>query len=389
MLAAAGAAVRKLACTLAALAVGAGAACGSSADAGPVDAGSFEAGTIEAGPGDGAPADAMPTPFTDAAMRAAATAFNTKFCPAFAMCDPLLFEFLYGTIDECLAAGGNMEVATWINGTAERYVAELTSPYANGSLLTPDALLACAAALDFSTCDAFVAYRFEGVVPDACRTTVYGSLPVGSPCRLWNQCKSGRCNGPGNGACGRCVDTQVLGGPCAGDYFACPPGAVCVQDGTSTTCKAYRGLGEPCDPSTPCHQNLACAAGICARPPADGSCDPATGCPLSFVYCNPATKKCEPVPLAKLGEPCAQPNDPSAGCARGGTCLPVPETPSDAGTADGGPTVPQFVCMPLIEDGQACGYYIDFPCKRPDSVCYRGICQQNGPAECSPPPVLP
>ena len=356
--------------------VGVAAACGSSADAGPADAGGGDAGAgVDARP------DAKTTPFTEAAMRAAATAFNAKFCPAYQRCDPPLFQYVYGTIDACLAAGGNM-VGSF---AFSRYIAELTTPYGYGSLLTPDAVLACAAALDFSTCDAFVAFVFEGVVPPVCSATAYGFLPTGSPCALGDQCKTGRCSAPGSGACGQCIEVQAVDAPCT-EYFQCPPGSTCTNDGQgATTCKRFRNVGERCDPVTPCHLNLLCAAGVCARPPADGSCNVADGCsavPYNQV-CNPVTMKCELMQLAPLGATCAGMN-PFVQCSNDAVCTLVHDAPADAGSDP-------HQCLALIPDGNACDLadYYGQPCARPDSVCYQGICQQNGPAQCSPPPVLP
>jgi hypothetical protein len=145
-----------------------------------------------------------------------------------------------------------------------------------------------------------------------------------------------------------------------------------------------------------------CTAGTCTAPAADGSCDPAYGCSTIpyLQYCNSTSKKCELVPLGKLGEPCGRGHyiagEPILYCEHNATCI-VDSTPVEAGTDDGGtdgggpPIGGHAWCKPLIEDGAACDpqYLIDWPCKRPDSICYQNTCQQRGPAECSPPPVTP
>ena len=51
----------------------------------------------------------------------------------------------------------------------------------------------------------------------------------------------------------------------------------------------------------------------------------------------------------------------------------------------------QFVCTPLKRDGEPCSFSpaYDNHCLEADSVCFRDVCQRNGPAQCSAPPVLP
>jgi hypothetical protein len=93
------------------------------------------------------------------------------------------------------------------------------------------------------------------------------------------------------------------------------------------------------------------------------------------------------VSLAPLGAPCGPISDQSyVHCAHDACCTLLHDAP-----ADGGPTAPRYRCLPLIEDGNACNPpdYLEQPCKRPDSYCYLNVCQQNGAAECSAPPVLP
>ena len=363
-------------------------------DAGPVfDA---EAGAYDAGSG-----DAHTTPFTPAAMRGAADAFNTKYCAWFAKCDAVSFAFTFGTAATCMSAGGLVAISSG----ETRFVNELAAPYAYGSLLTPDKLRECAAALEFLTCDDWVRFSTEHVVPEACRPAFFGKLPDNSPCGVWNQCTSGRClqeDNAARGSCGRCVAQIPVGKRCL--LPACEAGSSCRRTSpTMMTCTPYADVGEPCKPNDPgrltlvstalpCHDYLVCEAGTCARP-AGNACDPSVGC--SFVpylrYCNPATSTCDAIPFANIDEPCGYlPGPlPFVTCAYGGTCTLVPSD-DDAG-ADAAPAPLRYVCTPVIEDGEVCTATppFDHHCKRPDSRCFRDICQQNGPAECSAPDVLP
>jgi hypothetical protein len=346
--------------------------------------------------------EASATPFTVEAMRAAAQAFNAKYCPALAACDPTTFAFSFGTMTECMAAGGNMvDHATTFD---YRYDRELTAPYAHGSTLTPDDVVACAQALDLSTCDAF----WQRSVPDACRPAKVGFLPDGTSCRFWNQCLSGRCDAAGApGTCGQCVPQRAAGASCR--FFTdpeCADGSLCIgPSATAMKCAAYRKLGETCNSQLPCALNLVCPVlgQRCAKPAA--SCDPSL--PRSYActfgpygqYCNPATSKCEPIPTTALGEPCGfsyllHPDKYGGfvNCAHDLVCTRMHESGYDAGDGDAAAAPLLFQCADrLLDDGEACDPddYLSSPCRQPDSVCYQNKCQRNGGSECTAPPVVP
>jgi hypothetical protein len=385
--------------TLGSLALASEACTSSPADVQPgAEAGDTGDGNVDAGdPGDG---DAQTTPFTNAAMRAAADAFNLKYCAAFATCDPVLFQLTFGTMPTCMGAGGLVAIAP---GDV-RFVNELTAPYGFGSQLTPDALRTCAAALDLSTCEAWVRFASERIVPEACQSAFYGTLADDSPCGVWNQCKSGRClpasNAP-QGACGLCVHQAAIGEPCQLD--ACAAGSTCRVTAPATmNCIAYADIGHDClanapgrltvsSTALPCHNELVCVAGKCKA--AAAPCDPGVGCPFvpQLQYCNPDAGTCEPLPLANADAPCGYVSGAPLGfvtCAYGTTCTFGP-----AGTDPGADAAssPPFFCAPFIEDGKACTSTPNYDnhCKRADSRCFREICQQNGPAECTRPAVLP
>ncbi len=393
-------------------------ACGSSGD---VEAHADAA--SDAPVGDDGEAAAQTTPFTDVAMRAAAQAYNAKYCAAFATWDPHYFRFTFGLTSDaamatCMAAGGLVAIATdeARSGTEadpgapyaqRRFLDDVRAPYAHGSELTPDTLRACADALDLSSPRAWVTFFRERIVPDACVPAFYGSLADDMPCGGWNQCISGRCLQESNvaaGSCGRCVRQQV--DKCSVD--ACGPGSTCRATTADTmSCTQFADVGETCTPNTPgrstlrstprpCHDDLICTTtGTCATPPAGDACDPSVGC--SFVpylrYCNAATSRCEPIAFANVGQPCGPIQSATGGfipCSYGSTCTQV-DPPAGVGADSAAPPSPYYRCVPLLEDGQACVGSVDHdsPCKSPGSRCFQDTCQKNGPAECTAPAVLP
>jgi hypothetical protein len=329
--------------------------------------------------------DASVTPFTEEAMRAAATAYNTKVCAAFAKCNPSLFAIQNGSMATCVGA----DVA----------LADLTTPYGYGSVLTPATLRACADVLDLSTCEALVRYDNEAIVPTAeCRPLFYGSLPDGSACARGNQCASGRCFPPLGalvGSCGVCVPQEAVGARCQ-FYFGCAEGSTCRGATTATaSCTKFGQLGESCGSYRPCRFDLLCSQGLCVAPSADDACDPSVGCAtVPARFCNPTTKKCEDFVPVGRGEPCGPiPDRPFTFCSYGSTCTLVPAIPgagADAGDSDAGPPPQSYVCTPRIELGRPCNvvaHPFDEPCMI--GRCYQEKCRRRGPAACSPPAVPP
>jgi hypothetical protein len=376
--------------------------CSSPADVEAADAaGARDAlnGDAEAGDIDGGGRDASTTrPFTEEAMLAAADAFNKSYCPAFAKWDPVLFQFTFGTMPACLAARGLVAIAPG----EVRFINELAAPYAYGSLLTPSKLLACVAALDFTTLEDWIRFTSERRVPVACNAAFFGNLAEGKSCGVWNQCASGRCLRPGSavhGSCGVCVPRVLEGKSC--QPYACDEGLTCrgSSDGTQV-CTRYADIGQACIANRegrlttrstilPCRDHLVCEGGFCKLPPANEACDPVVGC--SFVpylrYCGPANQ-CVPLPFANLSERCDFFDGVPQGfrtCAHGTTCTLV-STPPGVDAASG-----YYECKPVIDDGDLCVGRPDndHHCKTPDSRCFHDICRRNGPAECTAPPALP
>jgi hypothetical protein len=388
-------------------------ACGSSGD---VEVRSDAASEVSVG--DAGDAGETATPFTEEAMRSAAQAFNAKYCDAFSRWDPVYFRYTFGDMATCMAAGGLVAIAAdearvdpdpdpGAPYAQRRFLDDVRAPYAHGSLLTPDKLVACAAALEIHSLRDWVRFFREHVVPAACVDAFRGELGNDEPCGAWNQCASGLCLQGSNvppGSCGRCVRRGAVDDRCPVD--ACLPGLTCRGATASTMiCTRYADVDEPCTANAPgrptssstlrpCHDELLCVNGRCAVPPANDACQPGVGC--SFVpflrYCG-ADKRCTDMPLAKRGQPCGP--DPGAPggvvpCEHGSTCTQV-EDPRDAGSDAGSPPGTYYECVLLLEDGEACVGSVDHdsPCKSPDSRCFHDVCQRNGPAECTAPAVLP
>lgn len=316
------------------------------------------------------------TPFTEEAIRSARIYFNAKYCVAMHKCDPVRLATEFGTLEKCLAD----DVST----------ADILVRYGYGSTRTPDGVRACAdaLALDVSPCDAYVRWNYERVFPEACRASWYGTLPDGSACGDDDQCASGRCveaeapnPGPVPYECRRCIPAVRIGERC-NTQNPCEAGSRCMARPGSPTgkCVKLREVGEECDDATTfCHLYLVCARGRCAAPAADRACDPEVGCsPVPLLHACSAANRCEPFPLAGLGETCAEDRP----CVHGATCTRVPTL------IDGGTTT-ELVCTPKLEEGAACD-----PAAHPlDNPCKAGFCNNSrkcgriDPAQCTRPAV--
>jgi len=394
--------------------IGLGEACGDDVERGTADAGPRSEASVDAAL-DG---DAAASPYTLPAMRAAADAFNAKYCPAFQRCDPVAFRLAFGAADgmaTCMKAGGLVLIPVG----EERFFDDLAAPYAyrgeddGGARLTPDELLRCADALDFApgaSCEAWVRFASAHEVPDACRAAFFGHLADDEPCGAWNQCASGRCmpvDEAAHGACGRCAARLPPNVSCRLDPgnesgwrwgHACEKGTTCRPQGDAgAKCVRYGDEGAACVPNAPgrltpwstplpCRDDLVCVsndagAAACARPPPDGGCDPAVGCSAvpGHHACNPGSGRCEAETLAKLDGGCGyiSPVGDFVACDHGLTCMLV--------------GVDQYRCDQVVEHGRACTAtpHLDNHCRSPDDRCFRDSCQRNGPAECAKPRVLP
>ncbi len=224
-----------------------------------------------------------------------------------------------------------------------------------------------------------------------------GTLPDGAACNSGAQCKGGACStttaavdGGTTTTCGTCQKGIAVGQACGGtNTISCIVGSsctgnVCVTDGsvdvggtctTAITCKvglacasgkcaALGAHGAKCVANGECQDGLvclnkACAAGI----PLGNDCSVApTGC-LQGV-CDPSSKKCATLTLAKPGDPCGVVNKSLVGCAKG-ACNFVPNTLG--GT-----------CPAVVPDGQACPVDATKTCDFL-SACVNGVCTFGTP----------
>lgn len=328
------------------------------------------------------------TPGIEDEIRAAAISFMTDYCGVLQRCEPQVIPYIFGSLEAC------------INANAP--ITHLLGSYGYGANATPDDMRACGAALAASDCS--VNYlQDESIVPTACYRVYHGTLADGERCGWFqqvfistNQCASGACywdSPPADGymGCGHCGALQPEGADCR---YGCAPGTQCVYtSGVRGTCTRFRDVGEACNPA-PCHVGLLCATGVCIAPPSDGSCDPAVGCAelspylgVALRFCNPATRRCEPVPLSPLGASCGpQASGPYLPCVPGATCARVHADAGGAGDV-------KYRCQPKLEEGAACNPndYLEQafigPCKT--GVCWLNRCQTPGPAQCNAPAVPP
>jgi hypothetical protein len=360
--------------------------------------------------------DAGPA-FSDQAMRDAIKAFNTKYCAAFEKFDPEAFAFIMGTRDHCLEAPISQLATNFAFFPADAGLANQFAAF--GARMTPDALVKCTNALPLDTMQDWIAFEYEVNTPPECDDVFFGNIPDNGPCAAWNQCAGGRCysHGLDLNACGTCSSPARLGESCPA-FNACPPGSFCGSSpGGGSVCVQPVGENAACDQLTPCRPDLACVqhdGGKRTCTNLGGACDLSvpqaggfvigrahwfyapTGLPgcaavPALHYCNQATMKCDPLPVANVNEPCG----PDAGgyphvlCQYGTTCTSITLPADDAG--EGGAQTTTFRCKPFAEEGQACNAAAQpFNSQKcAIGVCVLGECRENGPAQCTPPVAVP
>ncbi|HJL17224.1 MAG TPA: S1 family peptidase [Sandaracinaceae bacterium LLY-WYZ-13_1] len=138
-----------------------------------------------------------------------------------------------------------------------------------------------------------------------------GTLPVGAECTDHAECSTSFCTDPGDGR-RRCLTA------CEGDRGMCLAGEACAAGpGACGGCvdaeilDADRGLGEPCDEATDCRSGDCFADGgrsYCTR-----ACEGDTDCPDTF-HCRGMV--CVAGPRGDIGDPCLGNGD----CAEGTFC---------------------------------------------------------------------
>lgn len=217
---------------------------------------------------------------TDGATAADCDALATSTCAKLATCNPF---------------AGELIGSACVERHASFCKARITAPSTG---YTHSALLACAQAMDTSTCDAAV---FAAEPLPAC--VLKGGMALDASCALDEQCASGNCSATLT-SCGKCVPAK-------------PPSSVPPQ----------ANAGEACDD---------------ARTSAP-RCNGGKG-----LWCNAATNKCAPVSFVANGEPCGTLAASFATCTAGSRCNYGPTGGvCVAETAVGAPCSTQLEC-PLM-----------------------------------------
>jgi hypothetical protein len=314
---------------------GLGAGCGSVTAVNTGSGGAAGGGTGGSGTGDGG-ADVALTASQACDLTAAAV------CDALELCASFMVRVLYGDKATCVARSA-------LGCTGDQAVP--------GTTRTVDDIVACGQAVGAASCADLFASRF----PDACRVKP-GTRVNGTACGSDWQCQSTYCSKTGQ--CGVCAPKADLGGTCTVDG-GCLSGMLCA----SSRCVTPGDTGASCNDNQPCRSDLYCpsaTAGMCAaKVDAAGSCaDTDRACDLTKgVACNPFTKVCDRVSVAKGGEACGIINAGLTVCVGLNPCRGV--------------TLLQFtgVCASPAADGTACGTAADGTNCVPPAQCAMGICR--------------
>jgi hypothetical protein len=268
------------------------------------------------------------------------------FCNKLNTCSPILVSTSYGDVATCITRYniGCLGVLT-----------------AAGSQLSAAQISDCGNATSAQSC----ASLLDPAPPDACRARP-GTLANGVACAEDHQCVGAYCKKGSGSSCGVCSKRVAAGEPCTSeddcDYgLACP-----VQ-----TCVMYVDMGTACDKEKPCRDPAVCVQGACANPGGAGAaCDSLAGnCnTLAGLFCNPLTKICETVKVAKDGESCGLLSTGITVCHGSGKCK------TGVGVVKG-------TCMKAANDGEACDAMQGPNCQPPAS-CVNNVCKLDDPAAC-------
>ena len=287
-----------VACTAGASAVGA--ACSPAVETAPIGADAAparDASTLVAGSPGGA---------TAAAEQACQT-FAYQMCSYLQSCSATSLQNRFGDTATCQT----VQLGTCLN-----------SQRAPSTGASPAKATGCVDALSTWLCSDFL---YGQNVPPACQTAT-GSLANGGSCGVNQQCQSGYCALPPNGACGTCAAMPPVGASCA--EFVCPRSLACVA--ATQTCAAYAEQGASCSASQPCLDGVTCVGATATAP---GTCEVGvatanspcvfTGAGCDFyagLACNALTGECETAQLQPPGAACGVVANQSASCIAG-TCL--------------------------------------------------------------------
>lgn len=222
-------------------------------------------------------------------------------------CSASALQFRYGDIGTCRA-------------TFEQLCTNvLTAPSTGASV---DQTEQCATDIPNWTCSDFL---LNQNIPPSCAPAM-GHVPNGSSCADNQQCASGYCALPVNGACGTCQPVPAVGSSCA--QFVCPVSLVCVSG--TLTCQMFLQIGAMCNADQPCSDGLTCvgatstAPGTCEQgvDTAGASCDFAgAGCDFfQDLACNAQSSTCQTEVIAGPGEACGIVANQATTCS-GGLCI--------------------------------------------------------------------
>src|SRR4051812_22828922 len=227
--------------------------------------------------------------------------FSEIFCDALNTCASLFVQVSYGDGATC---------------RARTKLSCMTDQSVTGINRTPVNVAACADAAKTASCEDLLAND----LPAAC-DPVPGPTVDGRGCGSSLQCMSTHCE-KGNTNCGTCAPRQAANGNCTVDE-GCIKGLVCANQ----KCVFPRDLGNDCDLNNPCRSSLycdknsrKCAARVGAGSPcgSDGNaCDIVQGVACGLPLAAPT---CQPVAVAKGGQPCGLVNGTPTLCVELNTC---------------------------------------------------------------------
>jgi hypothetical protein len=275
-------------------------------------------------------------------------------CHQYAKCAPLAFQRLFASEAEC-AKG-------YAAGCKENF---FNDPNVSWTLERARACVTAVSTYYGDTCQKWIR-QFWGRTNTSMKDAVPacwspGTLAIGAPCTLGQDCQSEYCEVVAGKACGTCKARLATDATCnVAKYNQCVSNSTCV----GAKCIAFGDVGASCTSSNGCYTDLACLSGKCAPRLAVGdACDPTLGsaeCGVTQV-CNTKTLRCEYWTLAKADQPCGRADSGSyALCERGLTCK-VTDTFSGTG-----------VCVAKVEIGEACtvdGLECVWPATCANKVC--------------------
>jgi len=274
--------------------------------------------------------------------------YATSVCTALGTCGSLALQLFYGDQGTCVT---------------RQTLSCTTDQRASGINRTTTNIVTCAQAVGGASCADVLAQNF----PSACQVTP-GTVPNGGSCGSSWQCQSTHCEKP-SAACGTCTARQSAAGSCTSDD-GCNVGLVCANK----KCVVPGSAGATCSDNNPCSGDLYCTGtGACAKlVEVGGSCsDSASACDLTNgAGCNPISKTCAVVAIAKGGEPCGIVNGTLTLCVEGDACPNL--------TAAN----PTSVCASPAADGAACGTAAPGQNCVPPATCQTNLCRLPSADSC-------